>query len=56
MKRECIPILFKLNSRNPSHSFNLAPSISYSGGGAHIIQILGLCRGDKGFSVKGDLT
>ena len=33
MTRECIPILFKLNSRNHNHSFNLAPSISYSGGG-----------------------
>ena len=46
MTRECIPILFKLNSRNPNHSFNLAPSISYSGGGgwggAQINQTLGL--------------
>ena len=33
MTRECIPILFSLNSRNPNHSFNLAPSISYSSGG-----------------------
>ena len=33
MTRECIPLLFKLNSRNPNHSFNPAPSISYSDGG-----------------------
>ena len=48
MTRECMPILFTLNSRNPNHSCNLAPSISYSGGGGggagppQIIQILGL--------------
>ena len=46
MTRECIPILFKLNSRNPNHFLNLAPSISYSaggeGGGAEIKQVLGL--------------
>ena len=31
--RECISFFLKLNSRSPNHSFNLAPSISYSGGG-----------------------
>ena len=42
MMRECIPILFKFNSRSPNHSFNLAPSMSYSGG-AQINPVLGLC-------------
>ena len=33
MTQECIPILFKLSSRNRNHSCNLAPSIPCSGGG-----------------------
>ena len=31
MTQEYIPSLFALSSRSPNHSFNLAPSIPYSG-------------------------
>ena len=32
MTQEYIPSLFALSSSSPNHSFNLAPSIPYSGG------------------------
>ena len=42
--QECIPVLLKLSSRSSNHSFNLAPSIPYSGGGgpSQIVEVLGL--------------
>ena len=48
MTQECIRILFKLSSRSPNHSSNLALSIPYSsageGGGGQINEVLGLCN------------
>ena len=40
-----IPSLLSLSSRSPNHSFNLVPSISYSGGRSgppQIVEVLGL--------------
>ena len=44
MTQEWIPILSKLSSRSPNHSFNLAPSIPYSGRrkGPQIVLVLAL--------------